>query len=69
MVVDVNELKRVKEYLNTINRVDFKSITWVEYGQVCSIPDEAKTIARWDFVGLNNADFIFTGCYKNGFTE
>jgi len=69
MVVDVSELKRVKEYLNTINRADFSSITWVEDGQVCIIPDSDKTIAEWSFVGLNNCDFIFTGCYKDGIIE
>ena len=69
MVVDVNELKRVKEYLNAINRVDIKSITWVEDGQVCVIPDSEKTLTKWSFVGLNNCDFIFTGCYKVGIVE
>lgn len=69
MVVDVNELKRVKGYLDAINRADFKSITWVEDGQACVIPNAEKTIAQWDFVGMNNTDFVFTGCYKDGFME
>jgi NurA-like 5'-3' nuclease len=67
MIVDVNELKRVKQYLDSINHEDIKNITWMEDGKECVIPEKQETLKRWEFVGLNNTDFIFTECYSKGF--
>lgn len=67
MIVDINELKRVKEYLNSINKSNLCDITWMENGMEVVIPEHA--LDDWGNVGLNNADFILTGAYKTGLDE
>lgn len=66
MLVDVNELKRVKDYLDKINQADIQDITWVENGVECVIPQRDDTLTLWRYAGLNNTDFVFTDCYKHG---
>ena len=69
MIVDVNELKRVKAYMDEINHADFRNIIWVEDGKECIIPEKEKTLEEWAFAGLNHCEFVFTGCYKEGINE
>lgn len=69
IVVSVNEVRRVKDYLIGINLADLGNITWIEDGKVCDIPDAKETIARWKYTGLNNTDFVSSGCYKHGIPE
>jgi len=62
MIVNINELLELKEKLNEINSIPLEEIEFYENGELVEIPEEL--LEQWDYIGLNNVDFITTGYYK-----
>lgn len=56
IVVDVDEIRKIKARLKYINSKEIENIEWVERGLPLQINKE--TLERWSFVGLNNVDFV-----------
>jgi hypothetical protein len=68
-IIDLQHLKEVKEYLDTINNLALEDILWFD-----SSTPNAATIKRatpeqikdWKFIGLSNKDFPeFAGLYDS----
>lgn len=55
MQVDLRELRKVLDYLRSINKEDINNIEWTLDGQIVHI--DQRDINQWRFVGLNNVDF------------
>ena len=61
MQVNIEDVKRIAEERAKINRLQFDKIVWFENGVSLEIPQEV--LDNWEFIGLNNMDFITTGHY------
>jgi hypothetical protein len=59
LIVDLDELDRVRAYLKTINDADLAEIKWVRGGQTVHI--HPLSVEDWKFCGLNNVDFYGIG--------
>ncbi len=56
MIVNLDELRAVLAYINTLNRTELSTITWVDdRGQKIEVDKEL--IDSWRFIGLSNKDF------------
>ena len=58
MVVNLNELKKVLDYLAVINKADLSDIEWIINGEEISV--ESGDIIQWQYIGLNNVHFAET---------
>ena len=67
MKIDINEVKALKSRLREINKLEFRDIVWVDGDKELEIPKQFSD--DWEFTGLNNADFIYTGFYLEGFCD
>lgn len=62
----ISDIKRAKEFLNSVNDVPLKDVTFLgDDGEPIEIDE--KLIDEFKFIGLNNSDFILTGFYKDGY--
>lgn len=64
-VIAVEEVRRLKARLREINALDLKDIVWTEDGKEVEVPP--ARLEEWRFIGMNNADFIDTNYYTEGF--
>jgi hypothetical protein len=62
MKVNVEKLLKLKQELAEINSADLADIEFYENGKLLDI--SAEIISEWEFIGMNNVDFITTGFYK-----
>lgn len=58
MRIDIEEIQELREKLRAFNRLSIFNLEFYENGKEIDIPPYIKR--RWDFIGLNNADFIDT---------
>ena len=56
LIVDVNEIARVKNYLRQINRVPIKDIVWMQ-GKNGILPVDAIAMEEFRFTGLSNTEW------------
>jgi len=61
--VNIEKLLKLKQELAEINAGDLASIEFYENGVLVDIP--AEVISEWEFIGMNNVDFITTGFYED----
>lgn len=61
-IINVEDVRRIREELAVINRLKLEDIEWHENGQPLVIAPEA--IEYWRFCGLNNTGFIEFEIYK-----
>jgi len=66
-MVNVNRVRRVKEFLNSINKANLEDLMFVENEEMVKVP--AKHIEDFKFLGLNNVDFITRDWYRTGVSE
>lgn len=60
MIVNIEEVRKLKERLAEINSVPFNEIEWHENGQEIQIEDIEKD--QWKFTGLSNTCWVdFSG--------
>ncbi len=62
MIIDIEEVRKLLDRKNEINRCPLKEIQWRENGEILQIPDEI--LASWKFMGLSNIMFIELDYYK-----
>lgn len=67
MIIDVNNLLHLKAQLSEINKADFNDLQFYEDGKLIEVPKE--WLDDWQYIGLNNTDFITSGFYKTGFDK
>jgi hypothetical protein len=65
--VDVETIRDLKAQLRAINELPFEDIEFYEMLSPLEIPKEIRE--HWKFIGMNNADFIDTDFYKDGFSD
>lgn len=56
MIVDVNQLLQIREYLYTINSKNLEDIIWTVNDQPLEINE--KLVEEFKFIGLSNTEFI-----------
>jgi hypothetical protein len=61
--IDINEVKKARNFLRSVNKHELEDIEWVENGKPIKVT--AKANAEFQYLGLNNSDFIDGGYYKN----
>ncbi len=66
MKLDIEEIIKIQKTLDEINKVELDEIEFYENGKKLNISKEY--IKDWKYTGLDNKNFILTGCYKFGFT-
>jgi hypothetical protein len=60
--VDVEHVRALKEELASFNSLDLSVVEFYDNGNKLEVSEQA--LVEWKYVGLNNADFIMTGLYK-----
>lgn len=55
LVVDLEELERVQEYLRQINAVSLSEIRWQRNG--VNVNPTPEDLEEWKFIGLSNTAF------------
>jgi hypothetical protein len=55
MVVNLNKLKTVLDYLDEINKAELEDIEWIIDGE--EIAPDYNDVERWKLIGLNNCEF------------
>lgn len=55
MIVDLEELIRVKRYLKQINNQPLENITWIVNNNY--VKPSSETVKEFEYVGMNNTDF------------
>ena len=61
--VDIEKIIKIKEELRKINALSMDEIEFFENGQKIIIDPEL--LKEWDYIGLNNTDFITSEFYKD----
>ena len=62
MKVNVNRVLAIKAELKVINKANLEDIQWIKDGT--EIPITQEQIDAWEFIGLNNVDFITSEFYN-----
>ena len=62
MKIDVGYVRRLREELDFINKLNLQQIEWYENGQKVEI--DPKVLEEFKFVGLSNENFITMEFYK-----
>ena len=63
--IAVEDVKALKREIDAINALPFDQIIFTENGEAIEIDEEDRR--RWEFIGLNNIDFVTGNHYKDGF--
>jgi hypothetical protein len=61
--IDVAEVRKARAFLRSVNKHELEDIEWIDKGTPLKISD--KAVAEFQYLGLNNSDFIDGGYYKN----
>lgn len=62
MRVDVERVRELRKELREINKLDIRDIEFYENGQKIVVPE--ATWWAWEFIGLNNTDFVEVEFWK-----
>lgn len=66
-VIDIDEIRRVKRFLELFNERDLRCFKFIEDNKFIEV--SGKTIDKFSMTGLSNVDFIMSGEYKNKITR
>lgn len=61
--INVEQVREARKFLRSVNKHDLEDIEWIEKGQPIKVSD--KAYAEFQYLGLNNADFIDGGFYRS----
>ena len=61
-IININILKKNQLYFDMINKLPLKKIKWLEDGKILKITK--KSIEDFEFIGLNNVEFILSNFYE-----
>ncbi len=65
--IDIERIKALKKELSDFNKLRLQDIEFYENGKKLDIKSEL--VKEFEFIGLNNVDFIMTEFYKEGFRK
>ncbi len=68
MKIRISEIIKLEKRRKKINSFKFDELIFIDDNERPILID-AKIMEEWKFIGLNNADFITTEFYKNGFIK
>lgn len=64
VILNIEDIKKAKELLDHVNSFNLEDIIFVDtYGQQIELDPEI--IQEWNFIGLNNSDFVMMEIFKD----